>query len=97
MRARQLAAQMSADLVELRCELNQETAAARIAERTHSASDADAAVAAALRAAADPWPTSHPVNTGCTADESTDEATRHVRPHRQSATFASSRPVVVTG
>jgi uncharacterized protein len=96
-RARELADCMSADVVELRCDLDQATAAKRIAERRHSASDADAAVAAALRAAADPWPTSHPVNTRCTVAESTAEAARRVRPHRQPATFTSPRSDALTG
>jgi predicted kinase len=57
--ARRVAAAASADLVEVRCDLDPVEAARRIADRRRrggDASDADAGIAAQLAAAADPWP-----------------------------------------
>lgn len=57
--ARALAATRDADLVELRCTVDDATAAERLRRRAAKgtdASDADEAVAAALAARADPWP-----------------------------------------
>ncbi|HEX9095845.1 MAG TPA: AAA family ATPase [Candidatus Dormibacteraeota bacterium] len=54
-----LASATSSDLIELRCELGPAEAAARLATRVPGAaygSDATAEVAAAMAAAADPWP-----------------------------------------
>ncbi len=64
--AARVAAATSSDLVELRCDLDPEVAGARLdgrrAEGT-DASDADRDVAAALRAAADPWPEATVIDT----------------------------------
>ncbi|MEJ8278160.1 bifunctional aminoglycoside phosphotransferase/ATP-binding protein [Pseudonocardia spirodelae] len=53
-----------APLVPLRCAVAPRVAAARIAARTGSDSDADAGVAARMRAATDPWPEAVRVDTG---------------------------------
>ncbi len=79
-RAAELAARTTADLVELRCEIDEATARRRFVTRD-SISDADEAVAARMRAEADPWPTSHPVDTGTDLSVSTDRACQLVRPH----------------
>jgi aminoglycoside phosphotransferase family enzyme/predicted kinase len=64
--AARVAAATSSDLVELRCEVDPAVADARV-ERRHAeardASDADRNVAAALRAAADLWPTATVIDT----------------------------------
>ena len=64
--ARQVAEATSSDLVELRCVAPTEVAAARLrarAERGGDPSDADASVAAAMAAVADPWPEAVEVRT----------------------------------
>jgi uncharacterized protein len=61
-----LASVTSSDLVELRCELGQAEAAARLAGRVPGAaygSDATVEVAAAMAASADPWPSAITVDT----------------------------------
>jgi predicted kinase len=61
-----LASVTSSDLIELRCELGQTEAAARLAARVPAAayaSDATAEVAAAMAATADPWPSAITVDT----------------------------------
>ena len=61
----------ASDLVELRCDVDPDVAAARVERRRKAgrdASDADKNVAAALRASTDPWPTATVVDTsGSTA------------------------------
>jgi aminoglycoside phosphotransferase family enzyme len=69
-----------ADLVELRCEIDEATARRRIVTRD-SISDADQAVAARMRGDADPWPASHPIDTSTELSGSTDTACGLVRPH----------------
>lgn len=64
--ARRVAEEAAADLVELECVAPTEVAAARMrarAERGGDPSDADARVAAAMAAAADPWPEAAPIRT----------------------------------
>jgi hypothetical protein len=59
--ARALADEAASDLVELRCVAPADVTAARLADRAAAggdASDADAAVAAAMAARSDPWPSS---------------------------------------
>ena len=54
------------DLIELRCDVEPEIADTRVERRRHGghdASDADRTIAAALRAAADPWPQATTVDT----------------------------------
>ncbi|WGY04519.1 phosphoenolpyruvate synthase [Nocardioides sp. QY071] len=79
-RAAELAARATADLVELRCEIDEATARRRFVTRD-SISDADQEVAARMRVDADHWPTSHPIDTGTDLVTSTDQACRLVRPH----------------
>jgi aminoglycoside phosphotransferase family enzyme/predicted kinase len=70
--ARAVAADTASELVELRCSVAPELATARIvARRTGDAhaSDADAEIAAAVRAGFDPWPSAQMVSTTGTADE----------------------------
>lgn len=64
--ARALAEGTASDLIELRCVALPQVAAERIAARRRTGgdpSDADAGIAAAMAAAADPWPTAVPVDT----------------------------------
>ncbi|WGX95087.1 phosphoenolpyruvate synthase [Nocardioides sp. L-11A] len=77
--AAELAARSAADLVELRCEIDEATARRRLVTRD-SISDADEHVAARMRADADPWPTSDRVDTGTDLAASTDQACHLVRP-----------------
>lgn len=79
--ARQMADAVAADLVELGCQLDPARAAARIGRRRAEgtdASDADEAVAVALRAAADPWPEATTIDTSGTPDEVVWAAARAV-------------------
>ncbi|GAA1542366.1 AAA family ATPase [Nocardioides humi] len=80
-RARELARALSTDVVELRCEVDADTAAARIARR-RGVSDADAEVAARWRLSAAPWPASHAVDTARPIGECVDAACALVRPAR---------------
>ncbi|MER7542925.1 AAA family ATPase [Spirillospora sp. NPDC127506] len=70
-----------APLTSLRCEAPQALAAERIRDRAPGASDADAAVAAAMRAHAAPWPESHPIDTSGELDDAVEQALGVVRPH----------------
>jgi predicted kinase len=66
-----LARETSSELVELRCDAPPGVADERIARRQArggDASDADAAVAAAMRAAFDPWPTATTISTDTAPD-----------------------------
>ena len=69
--ARRVAGDTSATLVELRCELPSDVADARIERRQrerNDVSDADVAVAAALRDRFEPWPTAIPLSTAAPID-----------------------------
>lgn len=76
--ATDLAAEVSAAVVPLRCDVDPETAARRIQSRD-SISDADVTVAAALRREADPWPDSFRIDTGRPLDACIDDASRLAR------------------
>ncbi|MCX6399333.1 MAG: AAA family ATPase [Propionibacteriales bacterium] len=76
-RAASMAGGLSVDVVELRCDVDPATAAARIRTRT-DISDADQRVADALRRRADPWPSSHDIDTGRPVVECCDLACEHV-------------------
>ncbi|WP_082605762.1 AAA family ATPase [Nocardioides sp. Root190] len=89
-RARALATAARAELVELRCDVDPVTAARRIAAR-HDVSDADGDVAGALRRAAQPWPSSHLIDTALPVAECTDQASALIRPSVQ-AQHTSVRP-----
>lgn len=78
--AARLATRTAADLVELRCEVDGATARARLHSRD-SISDADDHVTAQLRMEAEPWATSHPIDTSSGLSESTDSACAVIRPH----------------
>lgn len=81
-KAAQVADASSADLVELRCDAPAEVTATRIVDRRGrgaDASDATPAIAAAMRAAFDPWPTAGVVSTVGSEQESTDAAVLAVR------------------
>jgi uncharacterized protein len=61
----------SSELVELECTAPTEVAADRVRERAHAAtdfSDATPAVAAAMAATADPWPSAHVIETTASQD-----------------------------
>ena len=81
--ARCLAEATASDLVELRCVAPAEVVAERIAARASvggDASDADTAVAEAMAAVADPWPTSIAVDTVADPAVVVRAALRHVGP-----------------
>jgi aminoglycoside phosphotransferase family enzyme/predicted kinase len=76
--ARTLAAGTRSDLVELRCAAAAATVAARLAGRTGGASDADAVIAAAMTADADPWPEATVIDTDDPPDRSRERALAEV-------------------
>ncbi|MDH4148494.1 MAG: AAA family ATPase, partial [Acidimicrobiia bacterium] len=81
--ARALAARLSADLVELRCDVAPDVADRRIAARARQGtdvSDADAAVAAHLRARFDAWPQAVTLDTAAPLADSVAEALRLADP-----------------
>ncbi|WP_214401440.1 AAA family ATPase [Pseudonocardia lacus] len=73
-RAGDLARRTSSREVELRCEADAALARRRILERTGGPSDATPAIAAAMAAAADPWPTATTIPTGGTVAAAVDRA-----------------------
>lgn len=73
-----LADDVTAAIVPLRCDVDEETAARRIRVRD-SISDANGAVAAALRSQADPWPGSFRIDTGRSLEASVDDVCRLAR------------------
>jgi aminoglycoside phosphotransferase family enzyme/predicted kinase len=76
--ARAAAAEAVADLDEIRCDVDVETAAARAAARRGDASDADAEIARRLRASFEPWPEATPIDTAAPADAVATEALTHL-------------------
>jgi aminoglycoside phosphotransferase family enzyme/predicted kinase len=81
--ARRVAEATASDVVELRCAAPAEVAAERIASRAAAggdASDADAAIASAMEAVADPWPASTTVDTVAAPVSAVQAALRHVGP-----------------
>ncbi|MEU0750798.1 AAA family ATPase, partial [Streptomyces albogriseolus] len=78
--ARRVAERTDADLVALHCHVPGDVAAARLDARTSGPSDADASVAAAMRAAEPPWPEAVPVDTGGSLGAAVDAALAAVRP-----------------
>ena len=71
--AERLAVAHCADLVALQCRARPEIAT-RIATRHRTPSDATPAIAAAMAAAADPWPRALPVDTEGPTEQSIDRA-----------------------
>ena len=90
-RAAALADAVSADLVELRCTIDRETARQRLQTR-ESLSDADETVAARLRDAAQPWPSSHEIDTGAPEQESVEQACGLIRPYPTPGAVLRRRP-----
>jgi hypothetical protein len=81
--ARRVAEAASADLIPLRCEVPIDVAVARAANRAAvgaDASDAGAEVAAALAAAADPWPEATPIDTGGPPERAVEAALARIGP-----------------
>jgi aminoglycoside phosphotransferase family enzyme/predicted kinase len=78
--ARRLAHEAHAALTELECVVPDALAEQRMARRRGSASDATGPVRAALRAAADPWPQAHRVDTALDEPVAVKEALHAVRP-----------------
>lgn len=76
--ARMLATETHSDLVELRCTAAEATVNARLAGRTGGASDADAVIAAAMAADADPWPEATVIDTDELPDRSRERALAEV-------------------
>ncbi|GAA4077196.1 AAA family ATPase [Actinomadura miaoliensis] len=79
--AAEAARQEHADLVTLRCQSPPGVAAQRLRTRPHGASDADAAIAAAMAADACPWPDATIIDTTGPPEESVRQALTLVRPH----------------
>jgi aminoglycoside phosphotransferase family enzyme/predicted kinase len=69
-----VAEQEHAPMTALRCEAPQALTIERIRTRERGASDADAAIAAAMHAHAAPWPESTPIDTGGTLDHAVEQA-----------------------
>ncbi|MGW0354266.1 bifunctional aminoglycoside phosphotransferase/ATP-binding protein [Nocardia nova] len=80
-RASRLATDTAADLIELCCSAPASVAAARVAARSGSESDATPAVAAAMAADRDPWPGAVVLDTTASEDETVAAALRSYR-HR---------------
>ena len=81
--ARAAARRSHSDVVELRCSTSRAEAVARVEARAGAASDADGAVAVALRRAAEPWPEAEVVDTSAgsgTRADAVDAAVARVRP-----------------
>ncbi|GAA3939112.1 AAA family ATPase [Actinomadura viridis] len=76
-----LARRERAELHQLRCQVPEAVAAERLRTRPRGASDADAHVAAAMAATADPWPEAVTVDTGGPLERSLEHALAIVRPH----------------
>jgi predicted kinase len=77
-----IAHETSSEFVELECRAPIEVAAERLRERAHAAtdaSDATPAVAAAMAATTDPWPSAHVIETTTPPDVTLTEAERVVR------------------
>lgn len=74
-----LATAATADLVELRCDVDEVTARQRLRTR-ESLSDADEDVASRLRHSAAPWPSSHRIDTDRSLQECLEDACALVRP-----------------
>ncbi|MEU8233173.1 AAA family ATPase [Actinoplanes sp. NPDC048967] len=72
--ARDLAGETHSAVVELRCAAGAATVVDRLARRTGDASDADASIAAAMSADADPWPQARQIITDQVPDRSAERA-----------------------
>ena len=95
-RARELADQAAADLLELRCVAPEATSLDRMAARRAAgsdASDATPAVAAAMAQRFDDWAQATVLDTTAPLDRTLDEAARLVSSSPAGEVLASSRPV----
>lgn len=79
--AEDVARRTHSDLVPLQCRTDPATAARRIAARRHGASDATAAVAAAMAETATAWPGATPVPTSGSVEDSLEAAATAWRGH----------------
>lgn len=95
-RAVAAAERVHADVVAVRCELDAESAAARVRSRT-DISDADELVAAAMRQVADPWPEATVVDMRRPRGECADLACAVVRPLPGPETLLRRRPLMEPG
>ncbi len=86
-----LAERTSSELVRLRCDLPEELTARRIAGRD-SASDADPAVAAALRAGFHDWPAAARIDTRPPADLVAAQVRHRIQPWRTTTAVRATRP-----
>ncbi len=86
-----LADRSEADLVELRCEVDEALARQRFLTRD-GLSDADEPIAARMRARFDPWPSSNVVDTSTSLADSARRACHLVRPHPGPDTVPGRRP-----
>jgi uncharacterized protein len=81
--ARRVAEETASDVIELRCVAPAEVAAARLTARAAAggdASDADATIAAAMAAIADPWPESIALDTVADPGDVLQAALSHIGP-----------------
>jgi uncharacterized protein len=97
-----IAAEASADLVQLRCTASGELAAQRMSARPSRVSDAGESIAAQMEAVAEPWPDAAVIETeaGGTAGvtgESVDRALEAIRPHGPEHIWRPDRPYMPPG
>ncbi|MBB1256435.1 AAA family ATPase [Streptomyces alkaliterrae] len=90
--AARTAGRAAAELVALRCQAPAEVTASRLAGRHGGASDADAAIAAAMAPDEPPWPEAVPVDTGGRPQDSLARALAAVRPWDDGRGPAFRRP-----
>ncbi|MFI0411709.1 AAA family ATPase [Actinomadura sp. 3N508] len=76
-----IAAREHAHLSSLRCEASETLTTERIRTRTRGPSDADAEIAAAMRADAAPWPEATTIDTGAAVTDAVEQALAALRPH----------------
>jgi aminoglycoside phosphotransferase family enzyme/predicted kinase len=88
--AERLAGVTSSELCQLRCDLPDEIADARTANR-RSVSDADASIAAVIRAEFEPWPEAVAIDTTVSVDDSLVSATGVLRPQSEAERIARPR------
>ena len=96
------AADVSADLVRLRCTAPGDLAAQRMSARPSRVSDAAEAIAAKMEAVAEPWPGAAVIDTevGGTAGvpgEPVDRALEAIRPHGPEHVWRPARPYMLPG
>jgi uncharacterized protein len=98
--AAQLALAVSADIVQLRCEVPAELARRRLEARARDASDAGPDLAKRLAAAADPWPDATPIDTSRPDSQditSLQRALEAIRPYGPEHAWRAARPYMMPG